>query len=68
MHKFNHARDNAVAAFGRIIRYQNMSVDAVTLIGNWMEMLPLKADVIEAKESNEFFAEAFMKQPQIFLG
>ena len=45
-----------------------MNVDAVALIGNWMEMLPLKADVIEAKESNEFFAEAFMKQPQIFLG
>jgi hypothetical protein len=63
MHKFNHARDNAVAAFGRVIKYQNMNVDAVALIGNWMEMLPLKADVIEAKEANEFFAEAFMKQP-----
>ena len=45
-----------------------MSVDAVSLIGNWMEMLPLKADVIEAKEVNEFLAEAFMKQPQVFLG
>lgn len=68
MHKFNHARDNAVAAFGRVIRYQNMSVDAVTLIGNWLDLLPLKADVIEAKEQNEFLAEAFMKQPNVILG
>ena len=68
MHKFNHARDNAIAAFGRVIRYQNMNVDAVNLIGNWMELMPLKADVIEAKEQNEFLAEAFMKQPNLILG
>jgi hypothetical protein len=50
MHKFNHARDNAVAALGRIIRFQNMNVDALNLMNEWLELLPLKADTIEGKE------------------
>lgn len=68
MHKFNHARDNAVAALGRIIRFQNMNVDAVALMNDWLELLPLKADTIEGKEQNEFLVESFMKQPAIILG
>ena len=46
--KFNYARDNAVSALGKIIRYQSENVDYLSLIPNWISLFPLKADVEES--------------------
>jgi hypothetical protein len=44
-----HAKDNAVSALGKIIRYQHATTDAASLIPNWLNLLPIKNDVEEAK-------------------
>lgn len=68
MFKFTHARDNAIAALGRVIRYQNTCVDAVTLIAHWVNYMPLQKDYTEAQFCNEFLAEEVMKNPALILG
>ena len=52
--QFMHAKDNAVSALGKIIKFQSATVDVASLIPNWLSLLPLKADLDEAKQMNEF--------------
>jgi importin-5 len=47
--QFMHAKDNAVSALGKVIRYQSTVVDLNTLIPGWLNLLPIKSDVEEAK-------------------
>jgi hypothetical protein len=47
--QFNHAKDNAVSALGKVIRYQTQCIDAATLIPGWLNLLPIKRDVEESK-------------------
>lgn len=47
--QFNHAKDNAVSALGKVIRYQTANIDAQALIPGWLNLLPIKSDVEEAK-------------------
>jgi len=68
MFKFQHARDNAIAALGKVIRFQNTCVNAVDLVAHWVNLLPLEKDYIEAKFCNEFLAESVMQNPQVILG
>jgi hypothetical protein len=48
-----HAKDNAVSALGKIIKFQSGLVDAASLIPNWLALLPIKNDLDEAKLMNE---------------
>ena len=48
-----HAKDNAVSALGKIIKFQSGTVDAASLIPNWLALLPIKNDIDEAKLMNE---------------
>ena len=66
--QFNHARDNAIAALGRIIKYQEAGIDAATIIPSWVSLLPLTHDLEEAKGQNEFLAELLIKRPAVVLG
>jgi hypothetical protein len=47
--KFNFARDNAISALGKIIRYQTSTIDIQSMIPNWLNYLPIKHDVEEAQ-------------------
>lgn len=47
--QFYHAKDNAVSALGKVIRYQTANIDAGTIIPEWLNLLPIKNDVEEAK-------------------
>ena len=51
--QFMHAKDNAVSALGKIIKFQSATVDAGSLIPNWLSLLPIKNDIDEAKHMNE---------------
>jgi len=51
--QFMHAKDNAVSALGKIIKFQSGTVDAASLIPNWLALLPIKNDIDEAKLMNE---------------
>ena len=68
MFKFQHARDNAVAALGRVLRYQNTCIDAVALVAAWVNFMPLEKGFVESQFCNEFLAEEVMKNPQLILG
>jgi len=49
--QYYHARDNAVAALGRVLKFQGATVPADTnLPGAWLDLMPLTHDMEEAKE------------------
>ena len=52
--QFMHAKDNAVSALGKIIKFQSATVDVTSLIPNWLSLLPIKNDLDEAKVMNDF--------------
>jgi len=54
--QFYHAKDNAVSALGKIIRYQTSTVDVSQMIPNWLSLLPIKHDEDEAKTQNEILS------------
>ena len=66
--QFNHARDNAIAALGRIVKYQEAHIDAAQIIPTWLSLLPLHHDLEEAKIQNELLAEMLIKRPQVVFG
>jgi endoglucanase Acf2 len=66
--QFTHAKDNAVSALGKIIRYQTTTIDAPTIIPGWLSLLPIKNDVEEAKIQNEILASLLEEAPQALLG
>ena len=66
--QFMHAKDNAVSALGKIIKFQSATVDVASLIPNWLSLLPLKADLDEAKHMNEFLTTLLEQNPLFVLG
>lgn len=46
--QFYHAKDNAVSAIGKIIKYQHNAIDMNQMVSNWLTLLPIKHDVEEA--------------------
>ena len=66
--QFYHAKDNAVAALGKIIKFQSGAVDINTLLPGWLSLMPLTHDLEEAKTQNDLLAMSLLKAPQIVLG
>ena len=66
--QFNHARDNAISALGKIIRHQGTNVDAAALVPNWLSLLPIKNDVDEAKIMNELLVNLIQENPMLVFG
>jgi len=66
--QYYHAKDNAVAALGKVLKYQSNCADINELLNFWLQNLPLTHDMEEAKVQNEFLAENLLKNPQGMLG
>lgn len=66
--QFNHAKDNAVSALGKVIRYQTQCLDAQAIIPGWLNLLPIKHDVEEAKIQNEILSSLLNDAPLVLLG
>lgn len=66
--QFRHARDNAVAALGKVLKFQGANVDSASLIPNYVAALPLTDDMEEAQATNEWFAFGLLKSPETFIG
>ncbi|KAL2923922.1 Importin-5 [Bienertia sinuspersici] len=47
------AYDNAVSALGKICQYHRDSIDAAQIVPLWLNSLPIKGDLIEAKVVHE---------------
>ncbi|CAG9316104.1 unnamed protein product [Blepharisma stoltei] len=52
-----HAKDNAIASIGRLIKYQHANLNLEAVIPAWIELLPLKWDKAEAVQVNELLAD-----------
>jgi importin-5 len=44
-----YAKDNAISALGKIIRYQSNAIDMQTMVPTWLSLLPLQHDLEESK-------------------
>lgn len=65
--EWGHARDNAVAALGKIIKHQNANVDISIWIPKWLNLLPLKYDVSESVNQHTLLVEILLTSPTLVL-
>ena len=66
--QYYHAKDNAVAALGKVLKFQQQCTEANSLVPHWLNLLPLTHDMEEAKIQNEFLAQSILKMPTYILG
>jgi len=66
--QFFHAKDNAVAALGKVLKYQNTACDMNILVPFWLNQLPLTHDMEEAQTQNAFLATSILQNPTFILG
>ena len=64
------ARDNAVSALGKTIKYhgQEFPNELNSLIDIWINAMPIKQDKEEAKINNKYLLDILMKEPNQALG
>jgi hypothetical protein len=64
------ARDNAVSALGKIIKYhgQEFPSELDNLLDFWVNSLPITKDKEEGKINNEFLLDILVKEPNKVLG
>jgi hypothetical protein len=67
--EWGHARDNAISALGKIIKYQNQHVDLNVIVPKWLSLLPLENDPQESKIQHDFLCEILLSNnAQLILG
>lgn len=55
---YNHAKDNSIAALGKILKSQGQSLsNPQQVYGVWLDNMPLKFDKLESIGQNEFLAD-----------
>ena len=64
---FGNARDNAIAALGRVLRYQSQNVDTARWLPFWIKLLPAKFDKPEARLMHEQLATFLTQNSPLFL-
>ena len=69
---YHHARDNAIASVGKVIRYQTALIQSnpnysTNLVSYWTNLLPITHDVAEAAVQYEFLSDFIIDQPAFIL-
>ncbi|KAF5735699.1 hypothetical protein HS088_TW15G01214 [Tripterygium wilfordii] len=62
------AYDNAVSALGKICRFHRDSIDAAQVVHAWLNCLPIKGDLIEAKVVHEQLCSMVERSDRELLG
>ncbi|WOL08869.1 importin-5 [Canna indica] len=62
------AYDNAVSALGKICQFHRESIDATQVFPAWLNCLPLKGDIIEAKLVHEQLCSMLERSDRDLLG
>ena len=52
-----HSKENAIAAFGKIIKSHGSSFDPKACLAIWLGFLPLKNDKLQAHIQHDFLAD-----------
>jgi hypothetical protein len=62
------AYDNAVSALGKILAFHRESIDAAQVVPAWLNCLPIKGDLIEAKVVHDQLCSMVERSDQEVLG
>ena len=70
---YHHARDNAIASIGKVIKYQTGLVQSNPnysgqLVTFWLSLLPITHDVEEAMAQFEYISSFLLEQPALIFG
>ena len=70
--QFHHARDNAIASLGKILKHQKALIKSNAavygqLVGNWVSLLPITHDTEEASTQFEYLGEVVYTEPEILF-
>ena len=66
--EWNHARDNAIASLGKIIKYQGQHLDLNLWVPKWLSFIPMKYDIKEAIQQNGLLCDILLSKPELLLG
>jgi hypothetical protein len=69
--QFHHARDNAIASLGKVLKYQMNYLASRApmdqqLLNGWLKLLPISHDMEEAQGQHQFLSEIIVSAPAIF--
>jgi hypothetical protein len=70
--QFHHARDNAIASLGKILRYQKALIQTNAVVYNalaekWVSLLPITHDTEEAGIQYEFLSDFIVQETQVLF-
>ncbi len=70
--QFYHARDNAIASLGKVLKYQKNLIKQnqeiyTQLATRWISLLPITHDIEEAQLQFEFLAEFILQEPEVIF-
>jgi len=70
---YHHARDNAIASIGKVIKYQTALVQSNPayqgqLVSFWLGLLPITHDVEEAVAQYVYLSTFLLEQPAFIFG
>jgi hypothetical protein len=70
--QFYHARDNAIASLGKVLKYQKNLIKQnqeiyTKLTTRWVGLLPITHDVEEAQQQFEFLSEFILQEPEVIF-
>lgn len=66
--EFIHAKDNAISALAKVMKFQHSSIDLENTFQFWLSHMPIKNDLTEAKEANDFLADVVLENPEMVCG
>jgi len=71
--QYHHARDNAIASIGKVIKHHTAFVQgnpqmATQLVAYWINLLPITHDVEEAQLNYEYLSDFLLTNPAFILG
>ena len=64
---YGHCKDNAISAFGKIIKYHGGSFDPKPCLLLWLNYLPLKNDKQEGHIQHSFLTEIVINNPTLLM-
>ncbi|CAG9313658.1 unnamed protein product [Blepharisma stoltei] len=63
-----YAKDNAIAALGKIIKHQSGSINSAAIVPVWINLLPLRRDKEEAKIMHDLLADVTIGNMSLAIG
>lgn len=66
--EYAHAKDNSISALAKVMKHQHSCIDLESTFKFWLSKMPIKHDLTEAKEANDFLADVVLEKPEMVCG